>query len=79
MSSLRRFRVVRYLWNGFMVFSVYFNIFCLYEVLRNGVLNFLILNDYYLMEDWKDVCYLRLEEVLKLVCLCRKYKIGWMM
>lgn len=79
MPSLRRFRVARHPWNGPMVFSAHLNIPCLYEVLRNGAPNLSIFNDHYLMEDWKDACYPRLEEVLKSVCSCRKHKTGWMM
>ncbi|XP_022333646.2 uncharacterized protein LOC111130727 [Crassostrea virginica] len=76
---LRRFRVARHPWNGPLVFSARLNIPCIYDVLRFGAPNLILLNDHYLEENWKDICYPRLEDVLKSVCSCRKHKTGWMM
>ncbi|OWF54082.1 uncharacterized protein LOC110445665 [Mizuhopecten yessoensis] len=77
--KMKRFRVARRPWNGPLVCADRIALPCLYNTLVEGAPALSKLNDHYLEESWKDNIYPTLEEVLKVVCSCRKHKIGWAM
>ncbi|XP_033749457.1 uncharacterized protein LOC117334107 [Pecten maximus] len=74
-----RFRVARRPWNGPLVCADKIALPCLYNTLLEGAPGLHKLNDHYLEESWKDNVYSTLEEVLKVVCSCRRHKTGWAM
>ncbi|XP_069137986.1 uncharacterized protein [Argopecten irradians] len=77
--NMTRFRVARRPWNGPLVCADRISLPCLYNTLLVGAPNLRKLNDHYLEEDWKKNVYSTLEEVLKVVCSCRRHKTGWAM
>ncbi|KAK3609100.1 hypothetical protein CHS0354_015659 [Potamilus streckersoni] len=77
--NLTQFHVARHSWNGPLVIAEQLNIPCLHDILLEGAPDLVKLNDHYLKNNWMEIKYNQLQEILKGVCSCRQHKTGWAM
>ncbi|KAK3604722.1 hypothetical protein CHS0354_018962 [Potamilus streckersoni] len=72
--NLTQFRVSRHPWEESLFFRNQRNIPCLYDILLEGAPDLVKLNDHYLKNNWKEIKYNQLQEILKGFCSCRQHK-----
>ncbi|KAK3604721.1 hypothetical protein CHS0354_018961 [Potamilus streckersoni] len=72
--NLTQFHVARHPLEESLLFRNQRNIPCLYDILLEGAPDLVKLNDHYLKNNWMEIKYSQLQEILKGVCSCRQHK-----